>query len=1027
MQDCRNCLSLLAAAGIGTSEHAATPRSQETNGRMTKTTASDLKARLAQLPPEQRALLQQRLARKSGRPAATQAIAPRLASDPRVLSFAQQRLWFLEQLRPGTATYNVPFFCRIEGDLNEEALKRAVEAVVARHEVLRTVFLNANGRPLTATPRHWQVPFRAIDLCGKAEEADALVQQEAARPFNLGRDVMLRALLLRLGEREHLFLHTSHHIAWDVKSKELFYQEWTHNYEAFAAGRSPELPVLPVQYADYALWQRRWLEGDSLRQLQEYWKRQLSGAPPCLDFPTARPRPPAQSFRGAKLPVRLPAQLFSAVSALSLKSGATPFMTLLATFKVFLYCCTGRHDLCVGSPVLGRDQVETENLIGFFINTVVLRTQLSPTMSLRQLIARTRECTLGAVSNQALPFDKVVEVIRPPRDLSRMPLFQVNFRLQGPPPAPLNVGGLVVSPPEFVDSGNAKFDLSLELPGNEHGCGFWEYSTDLFEEAVVRKFAEGFEALLGELVAHPDMPLDEVPAVRALRCGLQPVAFDTSGNSPSHSIQRNGRAKLVPRQRPRPTHSDQCTARPDIPVQAIARRSDADPRVVSFAQQRLWFLDQLRPGTAAYNVPFYCRIEGDLDADALRRSVEAVVARHEVLRTVFLTAKGRPIAAMPRSWKVPFREVDLRGRADEADALVHQEAARPFNLARDVMLRALLVRLNEREHLFLHVSHHIAWEYWSTSIFYQELGALYEAFAGGRVPALPDLPIQYGDYAHWQRRCLEGATLRRLEDYWKRQLSNAPPRLELPTDYPRPPVHTLRGAKLPSNLPPALLESARALSLKSGVTPFMTLLAAFKVLLFCHCGQRDLCVGSPVAIRPRTETKNLIGFFANTVVLRSQLAEDLSFRAFMGRVRDTTLGAIANQALPFDKIVEAVSPPRDLSRMPLFQVNFRMLKQPPEPLKLAGLQVDPSEYIDSGTSKFDLALELVANPGTRGYGSTGFWEYCSDLFAEATIRRMAGDYERILAGLIERPDEPLGTVPAVREVRDRRRLDTPEN
>jgi hypothetical protein len=459
-----------------------------------------------------------------------------------------------------------------------------------------------------------------------------------------------------------------------------------------------------------------------------------------------------------------------------------------------------------------------------------------------------------------------------------------------------------------------------------------------------------------------------------------------------------------------------------VPGQAIRRRTAVDPRLPSFAQQRLWFLDQLRPGTATYNIPFYSRIQGDLDVPALRRAAEEVVARHEVLRTVFVAIKGRPVPVLPRKWQIPFEEVDLRGRPEretEANQLVHREAARPFDLGRDVMLRILLVRLEDRQYVLLHTSHHIAWEYWSTSLWYQELAPLYEAFAAGKASPLPGLPIQYADYGLWQRRWLRGEVLQKLEAYWKRRLAGAPPCLELPTDKPRPPVHTLRGAKRPWNVPPDLLEGVKKLSLASGVTPFMTLLAGFKVFLASWTGQFDLCVGSPVASRPRVETKGLIGFFANTVVLRTQLDEELTLRVILTRVRETTLGAIANQSLPFDKLVEVVCPPRDLSRMPLFQVNFRVLKEPPVPLRLAGLEVDPPEFIDSGTSKFDLALELVAAPAAAGYGSTGFWEYCSDLFEEATIVQMAVDFETILAGLLERPDDPIGMVAAFREIRQR--------
>jgi hypothetical protein len=484
-------------------------------------TLNDLGQRIESLSPERRTLLKQ----WQGEKAITVnglAIRRRAAADPRLLSFNQQRLWFLDQLMPRTATYNVPFFCRIRGVLQVPAWHRAVQAIVNRHEVLRTVFSAIKGKPVPVVPKNWSLEQRDIDLRSCPEstremEALRLLRQQAARPFNLSRDGMLRTTLVRLAEEEYLFLHVSHHIAWDLKSKELFYQEVVQHYEAFSAGRLVTLPELSIQYADYALWQRRWLQGEMLERLVSYWKRQLAGAPSKLELPIDHPRPSVQSLRGAKVPVRLPKALLDAVKSLSLGSGVTSFMTLLAAFKIFLFCYTGQEDLCVGSPVLGRQQVEVETLIGFFINTVVLRTRVSPNLSLRELMGRTREVTLGAIAHQALPFDKLVEALRPPRDLSRMPLFQVNFRVQGPPMKPQAVCGLVISAPDYIDSGTSRFDLALELPSTEDSHGFWEYSTDLFADSTVSRMADDFERLLGALISHPDTRLDAIAVVQEIR------------------------------------------------------------------------------------------------------------------------------------------------------------------------------------------------------------------------------------------------------------------------------------------------------------------------------------------------------------------------------------------------------------------------------------------------------------------------------------------------------------------------------
>jgi hypothetical protein len=297
---------------------------------------------------------------------------------------------------------------------------------------------------------------------------------------------------------------------------------------------------------------------------------------------------------------------------------------------------------------------------------------------------------------------------------------------------------------------------------------------------------------------------------------------------------------------------------------------------------------------------------------------------------------------------------------------------------------------------------------------YQELGSLYRAFAFGDCPDLPELPIQYGDFALWQQRYLQEETLEDLRSYWVRQLAGAPVQLDLPADRPRMPVQSLRGARFPFTLPLSLLDAASAISLASGVTPFMSLCAAFNVLLFCYTGQEDICIGSPVAPRRRLETEKLIGFFANTVVLRTNLTNNPTFRDVMRRVMRTVIETIAHAELPFNMIVEAVRPPRDLSRMPLCQANFRVVKAAITPLQIPGLRIRGPEWIDTRTSKFDLALELVAS-GEPG----GFFEYSTDLFDEQTISRMAEDFQALLKSVLAEPDVPLGEIPVVQEIRER--------
>jgi Condensation domain len=488
---------------------------------------SGIKERIASLSPEKRAQLEKRLLEQRKAAGAAKPIRARKEGDPSPLSFAQQRLWFLDQLTPGTATYNVAYALRIEGPLEVSALEQALHAIIGRHEVVRTKLVPIRGNPVPVVAKSWSSSLRLVDLRDLPEgareaEAQRLVIEEAGKPFNFARDLMLRCVLVRLAEEEHVFLHVSHHIAWDLRSKVIFYQELGALYAAIRRGEAPALPELSIQYADYALWQRTLLEGEALEKLAAYWKQQLGGQPDTIELPIDKPRPPAQSLRGKKLALSLPAPLLEACRALARQSGATLFMTLFAAFDVFLYALTGAEDISVGSPVAGRNQVEVEALVGFFINTLVLRVRLAGSggaaaPSFREIIGRARETLLSAIAHQEMPFDKLVELLRPPRDLGRMPLFQVNFRVQGAAAPPLELAGAKVTPLELLDTATSKFDLALELPATDGDRGYWEYSTDLFEEATIARFSAELTDLLAALVAAPDAPFAGLPATVALR------------------------------------------------------------------------------------------------------------------------------------------------------------------------------------------------------------------------------------------------------------------------------------------------------------------------------------------------------------------------------------------------------------------------------------------------------------------------------------------------------------------------------
>ncbi|RPI05054.1 MAG: non-ribosomal peptide synthetase, partial [Zetaproteobacteria bacterium] len=443
----------------------------------------------------------------------------------------------------------------------------------------------------------------------------------------------------------------------------------------------------------------------------------------------------------------------------------------------------------------------------------------------------------------------------------------------------------------------------------------------------------------------------------------------------------------------------------------IPRRGDVGPHSLAFAQQRLWFLEQLEPASPLYNVHAAFRVQGALDAAALQTALDGLVARHEALRTTFAAPDGQPVQVVGAPRPVPLAVVDLTAHPEpEREAACQRclaaEIRRPFDLTRDLMLRALLVRLGADEHVLLVAKHHIASDGWSTGVLWRELSRLYAAAVAGRPPDLPALPIQYADYAIWQRQWLQGDVLAAQLAYWRDRLAGAPAHLELPTDRPRPAVQTTRGAHRGRTLPPALRAALEALGRQAGATLFMTLLAAFQTLLARYTGQEDIVVGSPIAGRTRVETEGLIGFFVNTLVLRTDLAGNPPFRELLGRVREGCLGAYAHQELPFEKLVEELQPARTLSQSPLFQVMFILQNAPRTPLALPGLTLTPFR-VESGTAKFELSLAVTATE--TGLQTTA--EYNADLFDAATIDRLLGHYQTLLEGIVAAPDRPIGALP----------------
>jgi amino acid adenylation domain-containing protein len=1547
----------------------------------------------------------------------TRAPISRISREGKLLpSINQRRLWFIDQLEPNTA-FNCYTAFRIKGSLNIESLEESLNEIVRRHEVLRTTFSVIDGEPFQVINPALKFRLTLIDLrdivdaTERETGAERIMTEEVERPFDLAKGPLFRAHLLCLSTDEHLLLITMHHILTDGWSMGILVKELTALYEARCKGNPSPLPELPIQYVDFAHWQSQWLQGEVFQQELSYWKERLNCAPKVTELLTDYPRPAVQNFKGASEPVVISKSLTGALKTLSKNQGFTLFMTLLAAFKTLLYRYTGQEDLVLGSPIAGRIRGDIENLIGLFINTLVLRTDLSGNPTFRELLRRVREVALEAYAHQEVPFEKLIEDLQLGRSRSFTSLFQVMFVLQNTPEFELKLLGSTVNP-VTIKRETALFDLFLSLAERDERLhGTLSYRTDLFDRVTISHLIRRFQVLLHGIVADPDRPISTLPLLmetekhqllvewngtkkgypkdqclpqlfeeqvertpdavavifgdqrltyrelneqanqlarylrklgvgpevlvgicierslemvvgllgihkaggayvplnpqypmerlafmlqdthapvlltqqrliearrdsnprfsipvlspsaplrmnsvegldsqlkvicldsewevvareseenprvdvsadhlayviytsgstgqpkgvlvthgnmvnhslavadlfalqpedRVSQCnllsfdisveelfsswisgaavilcppekflpdeefanwiardeitvlnlptafwhkwvdaldtrqkhvsarlrlvvcggdkaaahvlakwqtlaapqvlwintygpteatvtttvynepfcpvmekdsqeipigrpiagaqvyildrGLQPVPIGVPGELyiggaglargylnrpeitsesfipnpfsqqpgtrlyrtgdscrylPDGNIEFLGRidhqvkirgfrielgeiestinqhpgvqgsvtivredvagdkrlvAYVVPRQEGAPTinelrsfvkqklpeymvpsafvfldslpltsngkvdrqalpvpsqnraeleesfvaprtpteemlagiwaellHVEQVgihdsffdlgghsllatqvvsklreTFGVDLPLRFLfdaptvaglaerietARRSEqgltAPPmeRVsrdgdlpLSFAQQRLWFLDQLMPGSIAYNMSGAVRLTGPLNVVALEQSLTEVLRRHEILRTTFRAVDGQPFQSIApaKPFILPVTDLEPLPEAEreaEARRLAIEEAHRLFDLARGPLFRATLLRLGEEDHILQCAMHHAVSDGWSIAIFNKEIGLLYHSFSTGQPLLLPELPIQYADFAHWQRQWLQGEVLEAQLNYWRKQLAGAPPSLELPTDRARPAVQTFHGARQSLVLPKSLTEALKGLSRQEGVTLFMTLLAAFKVLLSRYTGQEDIVVGTPIAGRNRAEIEPLIGFFINTVALRTDLSGGPSFRELLRRVREVALGAYDHQEMPFEKLVEELQPERDLSRTPLFQVFFNMLNleslesHRPE---LNGLTAEQVVLLEAD-SKFDLTF--YARERNEEIHLT--LVYNADLFDTATISGMLSCFQNLLDEIVTKPEQPIANLP----------------
>jgi amino acid adenylation domain-containing protein len=891
------------------------------------------------------------------------------------LSFVQQRLWFFDQLEPKSPVYNRAAFLLVRGRLDKRALQSSVNEIVRRHEVVRTTFTSVEGRPKQVVSPPGRVALPIVDLSELPEairqtEAKRLAVEESLRPFDLTSDVLLRIKILQLGEEENLLILSNHHIAFDGWSDAILYQELATLYKAYIEGLPSPLAELPIQYADFAVWQRASLRGSTLEKHVTYWKRQLAGAPSLWEVPTGRPRPAFRTFCGSRHAINLSENLSDALRIFSRQENVTLFMTLLAAFQTLLRLYTGRHDIVIGTPVAGRSHVETESLIGAFINTLALRADLSGNPTFRELLRRVREVCVAAYAHSDLPFEKLVEALQPARDLSRNTLFQVMFQLRNTPGHKLELPDATVEQLEF-DSGMSKLDLALEVIPNDRAltCLF-EYNTDLFDFQTIERLARCYHTLLEALVANPERPLVDLAAI------LEPLqAVD-----PSHACGESEKD--------------------------IYERSN-----LTRTQLLFWAGQKLRPEAPLYNVPYAFYLKGEIDYDHFQNAFQTLLNSSDALRTVICEFDGIPQQSVAPEFPYTVEFWDFSDCADPGAAAGDWLAARSrlrFDLRRG-LFDCALVKLSERQFVWFLNVHHIIVDGRSIELIVHRQAEFYQRSLGGCLEKTAELP-RFKHYVEAQRESRCSVEFRQIESYWKTKLGE-----------PFEPLRFYgRGSDkkgLSSKRISCELGWERTLKLKhlaargeisvktEHASMFNIFATALLTYLYRVTGSRSPSIAVPFHNRKSKDFHSTIGLLMEIVPLRVAVEESDSFVSLNRKIARE-----AYESFQSARFIGA-SPG---GRGPEVLLNYDPLSIP----RFGKFPVQTERlYLDQET------LSLVLR--IRDYNGEGFvvdFEFHRDVFDESERRRAVQHFIQILDAFLEKPDEILDRVALLNEEERKRVL-----
>ncbi len=910
-----------------------------------------------------------------------QAIQPISRNKELPVSFVQQRLWFLDQVETTkNATYNLPVAARLEGSLNFAALEQSLGEIIQRHETLRTTFSRVNGKPVPVIHKFsitdYQLPvtdLREISLDKQEIEAQAqkLIDEKVQSPFDLSIGPLIRTRLFQLGAETYILLINMHHIISDGSSMGIFIYELSELYQAFSQNKASTLPPISIQYVDFANWQQQWMKGDILKKQLNYWQRQLANAPELLKLPLDKPRPKIQTFRGDTQSIKISKELTQQIRDISKQSGTSIFMTLIAAFATLLRYYSGQEDIIIASPVANRNQSETESIIGFFVNALALRIDLSGNPSFQDLLRRTRKVCLEAYAHQDVPSEQILGALRLKRNLSLPPLTQVAFVFENMRLPPLKLPKLKTSVSE-VHTKTTKTDLALylyeesEFTKSDGFVGMMEYNTDIFDSTTIISILDDFQQVLAAIVKQPE-----------------------------YSIS---------------------TLLESLDLMEVKQPTFEEYYPLSHSQRAMWFLYQIDPesGSGVYNVSLPVRIRSSLDIAVLQKTLNALINRHPCLRSTFMTRDNEVFQEIIKDKPVHIENINASTwTRDYLTQEVIKAHKRSFSPEQGYVERAILFSINKQDYIFLWSFYHLVIDAWSLWILMEELSLLYPAIEAGQKPdVLPLLKHSYADFVRWEMEKLASAKAERLWAYWQKQLAGDLPVLNLPTDHPHPSVQTYQGSSVPVVFNESLIQQVKELMKTEGTSLFVVLLAAFQILLYRYTGQEDIIVGSMMTNRTQSIFTNIVGNFSNRVLLRAFLKGDLTFKVFMDQVAQTVLGALDHQEYPFSLLLERLQPNRDTSRLSFLQVDFTIQKQQSSNFALTDKVLNLEHFkIPQQEGQFELDLEIFDNNESFG----GSLRYNTDLFEATTIERMVGHFQTLLEWLVTNPLEKISKLSLLTE------------